>query len=307
MKVITDIYKYEATPCAATIGSFDGMHPGHRSMLEELRAKADTMNLPTMVVTFARHPRQLFGTVHEPFLLSDNKEKIALLESLGVDYCMMLDFDSRMASMTAQQFMGEVLAQRLGVKLLCVGYDHSFGKPQEGVGFEQYIEYGKALGMEVFKASPFVACGEAVSSSKIRRALAAGDIALAHCLLGRNYSFSGEIVHGAGIGHSLGFPTANIQLHDSMKMLPADGVYDVRVQYNGKSHKGVMNIGVKPTIGKNLRRTIEVHIIDFSEDIYGTDITVSIERRLRGEMNFENTEALRKQINADVEMVKRCI
>ena len=307
MKVITDIYKYVATPCAATIGSFDGVHPGHRSMLEELRVKADAMSLPTMVVTFARHPRQLFGTAREPFLLSDNREKITLLESLGVDYCVMLDFDNRMASMTAQQFMDEILSQRLGVKLLCVGYDHSFGKPQEGEGFEQYIEYGNALGMKVFKASPFVVDGETTSSSKVRRALAAGDIALANSLLDRSYSFSGEIVHGAGIGHSLGFTTANIVLHDNMKMLPTDGVYDVRVTHNGSRYKGVMNIGVKPTLGKDLKRTVEVHIIDFSGDVYGTDITVSLQRRLRGEMSFSSIDELRKRINADVEIVKNKI
>ena len=307
MKVVTDIHNYKTVPCVATIGSFDGVHLGHRYMLEELRMKGCAMGLPTMVVTFARHPRLLFGTAHESFLLSANSEKINLLESLGADYCVMLDFDAAMASMTAKQFMSEVLAQRLGVKQLCVGYDHRFGKPQEGVGYEQYIEYGKALGMEVFKASPFVVNGVTVSSSKIRRALAAGDIGLAGVFLGRDYSFSGEIVHGAGIGRSLGFPTANIELHDRMKMLPADGVYDVQVLYEGKVYKGVMNIGVKPTFGDNLHHCVEVHVIDFSGDMYGSDVVVSVQRRLRGEMSFVSIEALRQQIKSDVESVKNGI
>ena len=307
MKVITNIHNYTPVPCAATIGSFDGVHLGHSSMLEELRTKADEMGLPTMVITFARHPRILFGKAIEPFILSDNDEKKSLFESLGIDYCVMLDFDSQMASMTAERFMDDILSKRLGVELLCIGYDHSFGKPQKGVGFEQYIEYGKRLGMKVFKASPFYVDEQAVSSSKVRNALTDGNISLAGKMLGRDYCFTGKIVHGAGIGHKLGFPTANIQLHDGMKMLPADGVYDVRVLHMDKCYKGVMNIGVKPTIGENLGRTVEVHIIDFEGDIYGTDICVSLKRRLRGEMNFENIEALRKRINTDVEMVKKGI
>jgi riboflavin kinase/FMN adenylyltransferase len=307
MKVITDIYKFNPLPCAATVGSFDGVHLGHCSMLKELRVKAAERGLPVMVVTFARHPRLLLGTVNEPFLLSTNEEKIALLESLGVDYCVLLDFDASMASMTAERFMGEVLAKQLGVKLLCVGYDHRFGKPQAGEGFEQYAEYGKALGMELFKALPYVAGDVAVSSSKVRRALAGGDIALANSLLGHDYSFAGTVVHGAGIGRSLGFPTANILLHDDMKLLPADGVYDVSVSCMGSNYKGVMNIGVKPTIGENLVRTVEVHVIGFSGDIYDKEIVVFPVRRLRGEMGFESVDALRRQIEADVELVKRGI
>ena len=305
MEVITDIYNFTPVPCAATIGSFDGVHLGHRSMLEELRTMAAERGLPVMVVTFAKHPRVVFGAVNEPFLLSSNDEKTALLESLGVDYCVLLDFDAGMASLTAERFMGEVLAKQLGVELLCVGYDHRFGKPRAGEGFEQYAEYGKALGMELFKASPYMVGDLAVSSSKVRRALSAGDMVLANNLLGYDYSFAGTVVHGAGIGRSLGFPTANVLLHDKMKLLPADGVYGVEVLYMGGSYKGVMNIGVKPTIGENLVRTVEVYIIGFSGDIYGKEIVVSPKCRLRGEMSFESVDALRRQIEADVELVKR--
>lgn len=304
MEVITDINKFVPMPCAATTGSFDGVHLGHRHMLDELRAGAVERGLPVMVVTFARHPRLLFDTVHEPFLLSDNDEKVALLESLGVDYCVMLDFDSCMASMTAERFMGEVLAERLGVKLLCVGYDHRFGRPQEGVGFEQYVRYGKALGMEVFKASPFFMNGQAVSSSKVRRALSIGEVSFANTLLGYAYSFAGEVVHGAGIGRSLGFPTANVWLYDNMKLLPADGVYGVRVCFDGRSYKGVMNIGVRPTIGDNLVHTVEVHVIGFSGDLYGKSVTVAVEQFIRGEMSFGSLDALRARIASDVEIVK---
>lgn len=304
MKIITDIYNYEAQPCVATIGSFDGVHLGHRAMLAELRSKATECGLPVMVVTFDVHPRMLFAKGCEPFLLSTNSEKVELLDACGVDYCIMLDFDSAMAGMSAERFMREILCECLGVKMLCVGYDHHFGKPQPGEGLEQYMEYGKALGMEVFQASPFVIDGITVSSSKVRRALSAGDVALAVTLLGRDYSFAGTVVHGAGIGRGLGFPTANVLLDNDMKLLPADGVYGVRILCDGKKHRGIMNIGVKPTIGENLQRTVEVHIMDFAGDVYGNEVVVEPVCRVRGEMAFENVEALRHQISKDVEFVK---
>ena len=307
MKIITDINEFRATPCAATIGSFDGVHLGHRAMLGELQARAAERGLPAVVITFARHPRLLFDAHRSSFLLSDNREKVALLESSGADYCVMLNFDAEMASMSAEQFMKDILCEKLGVKLLCVGYDHHFGKPRTDEGFEQYAEYGRALGMELFMASPFFMDDIAVSSSKVRNALSAGDISLAKMLLGYDYSFSGSVTHGAGIGRSLGFPTANILLHDDMKLLPADGVYAVRLFFDDKEHKGIMNIGVKPTIGENLARTVEVHVLDFSGDLYGKNVVVSLLCRVRGEMTFESVDALRCQISHDVQFVRNLI
>lgn len=307
MKIITDINEFRATPCAATIGSFDGVHLGHRAMLGELQARAAERGLPVVVITFARHPRLLFDAHRSSFLLSDNREKVALLESSGADCCVMLNFDAEMASMSAEQFMKDILCEKLGVKLLCVGYDHHFGKPRTDEGFEQYAEYGRALGMELFMASPFFIDDIAVSSSKVRRALSAGDISLAKMLLGYDYSFSGSVTHGAGIGRSLGFPTANILLHDDMKLLPADGVYAVHLFFDGKEHKAIMNIGVKPTIGENLARTVEVHVLDFSGDLYGKNVVVSLLCRVRGEMTFESVDALRCQISHDVQFVRNLI
>lgn len=302
MEIITDINSFSPVPCAATIGSFDGVHRGHLSMLGELRARAAAEGLPVMAVTFARHPRMLFGRGDEPFLLSTNSEKVALLEAAGVDYCVFLDFDSNMASMSAARFLCDVLASRLGVRLLCVGYDHHFGRPRAGEGFEEYAAYGRSAGMELFQASPFLLDGQAVSSSKVRRALSAGDVPAAVHMLGHGYSFGGSVVHGAAIGRSLGFPTANVALNDSMKMLPADGVYAVRIACGGDTFRGVMNIGVKPTVSDSRERTVEVFIIGFSGDLYGRDVVVSPLRRLRGEMRFGSVEALREQIAADVEM-----
>ncbi len=306
MQIVTDISQYNKKPCAATIGSFDGVHKGHVAMLGELRAVALERGLPLMVVTFARHPRMLFNADCAPFLLTSVSTKMQLLEAAGVDVCVQLDFDCTMAAMLASQFMKEILVERLGVELLAVGYDHHFGKPTLGEGLEQYIAIGKELGVEVFGAKPFVVDNVAVSSTSVRRALGAGDVALAELFMGHRYTLSGAVVHGAGIGRQLGFPTANISLSDKMQMLPLDGVYEVDVLIGGDVHKGVMNIGVKPTVcGKE--RTIEVYIIDFKGDIYGRDITVEFVRRLRGEQSFDNINALRFQIEVDVARVKRGI
>jgi riboflavin kinase/FMN adenylyltransferase len=218
----------------------------------------------------------------------------------------LLDFDHAMAAMSAQQFMNKILVERLGVQMLAVGYDHHFGRPAPGEELEQYIEYGKEMGIEVFGTQPYNVDGTVVSSSVVRRALSEGDVAFAARLLGYNYSLSGSVVHGAGIGRVLGFPTANISATDKMQLLPADGVYEVDVCVDGERRQGVMNIGVKPTVsGKE--RTLEVYIVDFNGDIYGNEITVEFVRRLRGEQSFENINALRFQIEVDVARVKRGI
>lgn len=307
MDIVTDIRNCNAQGCAATIGSFDGVHLGHRAMIAELRTVAMAQGLPLTAVTFERHPRLLFDGECEPFLLTTNSEKAALLESLGVERMVMLDFDSCMASMSAERFMREVLAEALGVRLLGVGYDHHFGKPCEGEGFEQYAGYGHELGIEVMRLSPFTIEGGKVSSTVIRRELSAGNISAANALLGHPYGFSGTVVQGAGIGRGIGFPTANIQLCDDMKLLPADGVYEVDAELDGKQYKGVMNIGVKPTVCDRMLRGIEVHMIDFCGDIYGSKLTVKPVRRLRGEINFRNIEMLKLQIGVDVARVKRGI
>ena len=259
-----------------------------------------------MVVTFARHPRMLFCDACIPFLLTPVAAKLQLLETAGVDICVLLDFDRAMAAMSAAQFMKQVLVERLGVRMLAVGYDHHFGKPTPGEGLEEYIAVGREMGVEVFGTQPFNVDGTVISSSAVRRALSGGDVAFASRLLGYNYTLTGTVVHGAGIGRKLGFPTANISLDDEMQLLPADGVYEVDVHICDEQHKGVMNIGVKPTVsGKE--RTLEVYILEFEGDIYGKNIAVGFVRRLRGEQSFDNINALRFQIEVDVARVKRGI
>lgn len=307
MQVITDIENYRPVPCAATIGSFDGVHKGHLSMLGELRAAASGKGLPLMVVTFSCHPRQLFTPRCERFLLTANDEKLKLLEEAGADICVLLDFNMDMAALSAERFMKEILHEQLGVKMLAVGYDHHFGKPCEGEGLEQYKAYGSALGIEVFGTQPFVVNDVAVSSSAVRRALSAGDVKTAESLLGYRYNICGVVEHGAALGRALGFPTANIAIDNPMMLIPADGVYEVVVTVDGKEYQAVMNIGVKPTVATSGERTMEAHLIDYSGDLYGQFVKVEFVRRLRGEQVFDNINALRFQIEVDVARVKRGI
>lgn len=307
MEIVRDIYNCRVSACAATIGSFDGVHLGHRAMIAELREAASRRGLPLAVVTFVRHPRLLFDGECEPFLLTSHDERMALLEELGVERVFLLDFDSCMASMSAERFMHEVLAGKLGVKLLGVGYDHHFGKPCEGDCFERYAEQGRSAGIELLRLSPYTLDGGKVSSTMVRRAVSAGDIQEARRLMGHPYRIEGTVVHGAAIGRGLGFPTANLQLLDKMLLLPLDGVYEVTARLHGKRYKGVMNIGVKPTVSNVPLRTVEVHLLGFAGDIYGEQLAVEPLRRLRGEMNFGDVNALKQQIMEDIAMVEQGI
>lgn len=301
MEIITDISNINIIPTAATIGSFDGVHKGHISMINEALALADERALPLTVVTFVRHPRILFSGSEKPFLLCSAHEKMALLEQAGVKRCLLLDFDSKMASLTAEEFMLQVL-RGIGTSMLAVGYDHRFGKPKPGECFDSYVEYGKKMGIEVLKMSCFSAEGVNISSSKIRAALSLGDVPLAASLLGRKYTVVGSVVHGAALGRRLGFPTANIELCEPLQLLPLDGVYEVVFHVRRKQYKGVMNVGYKPTLN-GAKRTVEVYALGLNSDIYDETAKVEFIRRLRDERRFAGIDDLRKQIETDVQRV----
>lgn len=306
MEIFTDINNISKQPCVATIGSFDGVHRGHKYIISQAKKIAIEMEIPLTIVTFAQHPRIVFGRENTPFLLTPTEEKLALLDAAGAERCILLPFDKEMAKLSAREFMQQILCEKTAVKTLAIGYDHRFGRPQEGEGFDSYALYGKAIGIDVVQMQGYSPDGLKISSSMIRRALTSGDCNTAATLLGRNYSIAGTVVHGAALGRKLGFPTANIQPHEPMQLLPPDGVYECIVPLNGIQHKGVMNIGRKPTV-ENKERTLEVYILDFNGDIYDTDIRVEILHRLRGERRFNTLDELRLQIEKDVHSVKNRI
>ena len=288
-------------PCVATIGFFDGVHRGHRFLINKVIETARHYGMASTAITFAVHPRQVLQPDWRPQLLSTLDEKTELLGQTGIDYLVVLPFDADMAALSAYDFMSDVLVRRLGVQVLVTGYDNRFGHRAPGSveGFEDYVRYGRELGMEVLSCSPFDADAVRVSSSQVRRLLQAGDVGLAARCLGRPYQLTGTVVRGEHVGTGLGFPTANL-LPSADKLRPAPGVYAVRVRVGDLQEQlpGMMNIGRRPTFnGDHL--TLETHIFHFTGNLYGQQMTVGFVHRLRSEMKFDSREALAAQLAVD--------
>jgi len=290
-------------PCVATVGFFDGLHIGHRFLIEELKAIAKVQNLKSVVITFATHPRKVMHTGFQPELLTTLDEKLMQLESTGIDACVVLDFSPSMSLLSAYDFLKTILLEKYKVRTLLVGHDHRFGHNRAD-GFPEYVEYGKALGIEVIQARRYVTNEDQhISSSTIRLALQEGDIAHANRLLTYDYSFSGNVIGGFKVGRKIGFPTANLELADPDKLIPAMGVYAVRVRWNNHFYKGMMNIGTRPTMDNSNNISIEVHIIDFNEDIYNETLKIDLIRKIRDEKKFNGIEELIVQLQKDKQQV----
>ena len=298
--------------CAATIGFFDGVHQGHQYLLRRLVDEARQAGLLSCVITFDRHPRQVLQTDYCPRLLTTFEERKELLAQTGIDLCVILPFSPEMAALSAKDFMKDILLERIGVKRLYIGYDHRFGH-NRSEGFEDYVRYGEEMGMEVLQNDAFVLSPstdeaveqESVSSSSIRKALLQGNVDQARMLLGYPYFLSGKVVDGEHEGRKMGFPTANIDVTCKEKLLPAPGAYVVEVSIEGeeKALPGMMNIGTRPTFGEN-NLSLEVHVLDYSGNLYGKMLSVSFLERLREEHRFVSTEELREQLMSDAQQVR---
>ena len=280
----------------ATIGFFDGVHLGHNYLLEQLKTEAQQRGMQSVVVTFANHPRLFFDPNCALKQLTLSDEKVDLLKQKGVDEVVMLQFDDKLSKLTSREFM-QLLVEHYGVKVLLMGYDHRFGSDRS-TSFDEYIAYGKQLGLEIKRCDGFSESEVMVSSSKVRRALELWDIPLANKFLGYKYFIKGRVVEGQKIGRKIGFPTANLQV-DSLKLIPSDGVYVVEVSVRGKEYRGVLNIGTRPTVSGD-KRTIEVHIIGYEGvELYGEELELRFLRFLRHEQRFSSLEDLREQIRKD--------
>lgn len=315
MTIINNTGKRQAgAPLAATIGFFDGVHRGHRDVISQLQQLAAQRGLQTTVITFARHPRQVVQPGWRPQLLTTHSEKLQLLAVTGVDSIVVLDFDEAMARMTAQQFMTDILARDLGVRLLLTGYDNHFGRrtADSHEGFDDYVAYGYSVGIDVFYGFPLKTTLDGrqccVSSSLIRQKIAEGQVEQAAECLGRRYSVSGRVVHGYQQGRRMGFPTANIVLDDNgdgaLRLVPANGVYAVTatIDDDTAARPAMTNIGTRPTFDGH-QRTIETNILDFNGELYGHRLTISFIRRLRDEMTFPSPDDLKKQMEQDAAQV----
>lgn len=289
----------------ATIGFFDGVHVGHRFLIKELQDWGKELNMPSAVITFPEHPRQVLHSDYRPKLLDTFQEKMERLETTGIDYCIALDFTYELSLYSAADFI-RLLAEEYHVKGLLIGYDHRFGHDRSD-GFEQYVEYGGQVGMEVRKASPYDEGNVRVSSSEIRRLLQEGKVEMANALLTYPYQLKGRIVSGYKVGRTIGFPTANIEVDSPYKLLPKVGVYAVWVELLGKRYKGMLYIGKRPTLQNGDNLTIEVNILGFSGNAYNDEITVSFVYAVREDKTFESVEALREQLERDRQTVDKLL
>ena len=279
-------------------GFFDGVHVGHRLVIEQLVNAAAERGDESMVVTFWPHPRNVLQKEARSLrLLTTLAEKQALLRGLGVDKVEVLRFTKDFSSMTTEEYL-RMLIEYYGAKTILLGYDNRMGC--DATDPDEVARIAEGLGLEVVRTEMIPSAqGYAVSSTKIRRSLEGGDVETAEEMLGYAYTLHGVVVAGNRLGRTIGFPTANMQLYEPLKLVPGNGVYYVRVEALGRTMYGMCNIGCKPTVGQGNARTIETNIFDFDEDIYGLDIKISFIRRIREEVRFESLEALRHQLEND--------
>ncbi|TAF31347.1 MAG: bifunctional riboflavin kinase/FAD synthetase [Cytophagales bacterium] len=283
-----------------TIGTFDGVHLGHQQILDQMHdLKKRHPQARTVLLSFLPHPRLiLFPEQADLKLLTTNSEKIELLGRYGIDHLIWIPFDKNFALQTAEEFVENVLKKKLNAKALIVGHDHRFGQGREG-SFEFLKSNEDKYALEVQQVSRLDLDEVVVSSTQIRQHLFDGNIPAANALLGYPYLLSGKVVKGQQLGRKLGFPTANIQIDDPNKLIPPDGIYATRVNFDNYFFEGLLSIGHKPTLGDNLERCIEVNIFDFNQEIYGESIAVYFKAFIRPQIKFDDVELMRQQMILD--------
>ncbi|TAE30856.1 MAG: bifunctional riboflavin kinase/FAD synthetase [Cytophagales bacterium] len=286
-----------------TSGTFDGVHRGHQKILARLTEVARSNNGQSVVLTYWPHPRTVVSNDSQNLrLLSTLDEKIALLSEAGVDHLVVIPFTRSFSQLTSEEFISSILIQKIGTQKLVIGYDHRFGRDREG-GFDYIKAHQSEYGFEVEEIPRQDIEDVGVSSSKIRTALAEGNVQTANRFLGRSYNVTGTIVKGRQLGRTIGFPTANLQVDDPVKLIPANGVYAVDVQHRTKTLGGMTNIGFRPTVaGEN--QTIETFIFNFDADIYGEHLTLQFREYIRPEQKFSGLPALVEQLKHDEERAR---
>lgn len=301
---LDSIDKLTISPSVATIGFFDGVHRGHRFLIDHVVKMARSSGLDATVITFDRHPRQVLHADYQPRMLSTLDEKLAHLRQTALDNIVVLHFDEQLARLSARDFMASVLLRQLNVRKLVMGYDNRFGHNRAET-FADYVRYGAELGIEVVADTALAIDEVNVSSSVVRRFVESGNLPMANACLGYPYQIQGVVVPGLQNGRKMGFPTANIDVSGTGKLLPESGVYAVRVQLedNETPHGGMINIGIRPTFnGKKM--SVEVHLFDFDGNLYGKRLSVTFYKRIRGERKFNSMEALSRQLADDKRQIE---
>jgi riboflavin kinase/FMN adenylyltransferase len=291
-----------------TIGIFDGVHTGHRFILEHLKSQAIKHHGESVVVTLWPHPRIVLTSDIQQFrLLHSREEKIRELEHLGIDHLVVIPFDKQIASLSACEFTREYLVNRIGIRVLLMGYDNSFGRDRKGDP-EDLARCAEENSFLIEKIPEYISEFGKVSSTSIRDALARGDLETAERMLGNPYYLAGYIVEGSRIGRKIGFPTANIHPSDPNKLIPMNGVYAIMAEIKGLLKGGMLNIGFRPTLDSAAAvKTIEAHLFDMSGDLYGEKIVIHFLKRIRDEMKFRNLEELKTQLIRDKSMIQSIV
>lgn len=299
MEVYSPTQRYSiSAPTCITAGTFDGLHLGHIAIVKATVAEARARKFRSVLVTYFPHPRSVVGGARgEVAMLTTMAERQQLLAELGVDDLVILPFNEELANLSAEEFVSQILVEKLSMQFMVVGYDHRFGKNRAG-GLDLLRSLGVQRSFGVHEVSAAMVGGTEVSSTKVRMALAEGRVADAAAMMGRCYTVSGKVVSGQGLGKSLGFATANIQLNDAAKAMPALGVYVVRVRLHGAEYGGMANYGIRPTF-QGTQPVLEVHLFNFSEAAYGAEAEVQFVERLRREEKFESKDLLAQQLQAD--------
>ena len=302
MKIVREFENYtENTPKVLSLGMFDGVHFGHISIINLLKSVAQENNLETAILTFWPHPRKVFNPNDEIKLLNTLNEKLNLLENANLDVVFLKSFDENFRNLTGEEFIRQILVQKLNVKHIIIGHDHVFGKNKSG-NFELLQKLSKELDFVVQQLDAVKEGEFNISSTKIRNCLANGNIIGANKMLGYHYSVSGKVIDGKKLGRTIGYPTANIEV-DELKLLPKKGAYIVEVFVKNKFYKGMLSIGTNPTVNGD-KLTVEVYILDFNKDIYGEEITVKFRDFLHEEIKFESLEKLIERLDEDKRLTK---
>ena len=292
-------------PCVATIGFFDGVHRGHQFLIANVMEEARKAGLQSLVITFDRHPRQVLSQNYQPRLLTTLERKLQLLSLTGVDNVAVLHFTKEMAALSARDFMQQILHDKLNVRELIIGYDNRFGHNRTE-GFDDYVGYGKEMGIKVMQSTPFSVGDIKVSSSLTRSFLEGGEVEMAARCLGRPYELSGTVVKGFQQGRKLGFPTANLDTGDSGLLIPKGGVYAVKASIDDHQRlmPAMMDIGTRPTYG-GTKLSLETNIFNFHGCLYGKPLSVQFIKRIRDDIKFDSIESLAAQIRKDKEAVTK--
>ena len=306
MRIFDNLKSYSSKKeSILTIGTFDGVHIGHNKILKRLIQDSKKNNLSSLVMTFFPHPRMILNKSHDIKMIDTISEKINLLEKTGLDNLIIHPFDNNFSKIRAKEFVEEILVKKLKIKEIIIGYDHKFGKDREA-SVEDLKKFGKDYMFTVKEIPAQEIDSIAISSTKIRNAILNGEIEKCNKFLGRNFILTGKVVYGDGLGKKIDFPTANIEIKETYKITPKNGVYLVKTTINSNTYFGMMNIGIRPTVG-GTNKSLEIHFFNFKDNIYGKNVSIEIIKKIRDEEKFSSIDQLKIQLKKDEQFCLKLI